>query len=220
MNIEQRQELFFEMMQEAVQGQPINESADYFEEAVAIYEAVEEFFVVNFRQLTIEEQVVAVVRKIEVNEDLYDVIADAMLDESIGTAIATVVHGIGQRRAQNKAKAAETDFQKKSEKAHQTGSLAAKRTLATKQADKANTGSALGTFKAAFARARSDKQYGKYMAAKKDKADADIKSQTAQKNLEAKQKKRADLGARIDAGIKSGMKKAAGFVGRMAGKLV
>lgn len=226
MNIEQRQALFLEMMEEISKDQPINEAVEYFDEAVAIYEAVEEFFVENFRALTIEEQVVAVVRGIEVNEDLYDVLAGAMLEESIGTAIATVVHGIGQRRAEKKAAAAEKDYQKKSEVAHQAGSLAAKRTLATKQADKSNKGTVVGTFKAAYARARSDKQYNKYLAAKKAKADADVASQTAQKGAEAKQQKRADLASKIDTGVakakeavKSGMKKAAGFLGRKIGSL-
>lgn len=227
MNKEMRQELFFDMMEEVMKDQPINESADYLDEAIAIYEAVEEFFVENFRALTIEEQVVAVVRGIEVNEELYDILAGALLDESIGSAVATAVHAIGQRRAQMKAAKAEKEYQKKSEIAHKTGALAAKRTLATKQADKANTGSVGGAFKAAFARARSDKQYNKYLAAKKAKADADVKSQTAQKGVEAKAQKRVDLAQRIDTkvskakeAVKSGVKKAAGFLGRKLGSVM
>lgn len=224
MNKQTRQELFYEIMEECMDQQPFNETVEYLDEAVAIYEAVEEFFVEHYRHLTIEEQALAVIRRVDVNEELIGVMVEALMDESIGTAVATVVHSISQRRAEKKAAAAEKEYQRKADVAHKTGALAAKRTLETKKADKANTGSVIGTFKSAFARARSDKQYNKYLAAKKDKADADVKSQTAQKHAELKQQKRADLATKIDTGIskakdaaKAGVKKAAGFIGRKVG---
>lgn len=229
MNKDQMQDLFFDMMEEVFQDQPINESVEDLDEATAIYEAVEEFFVEHYRTLTIEEQIVATVRRIDVNEDLNTILIDTLLDESIGTAVATAVHAIGQKRAELKAKMAANSAQKASEKAHQTGSLAAKRTLATKQADKAQKQkpSAVGAFKAAFTRARSDKQYAKYQEAGKKKSEAIGKSAAAQTNVQQKQQKRADLAQRVDAKVaaakqkvKSGLHKAASFVGRVAGKVL
>lgn len=227
MNNEQLQELFYEIMEEALKEQPINESEEFLDEAAVLYEALESFFVENYRHLDVTESVVAVVRGINVNEELYDVMSEALLDESIGTAVATVVHAIGQRRAAKKAAAADSAAQKASDVAHNKGVKAAARTLATKKADKSNTGSAVGTFKSAFARARSDRAYADYKKAKDTKAAAQQHATTSQATLQAKQQKRADLATKIDSKvqsakekIKSGVKKAAGFAGRMLGKVL
>lgn len=230
MTNDQLQIMFYEMMESISDRYSIVESAEELDEAVAVYEALEAVFVNNYRTLSIEESVVAVVRGIDVNESLMEVLAGAIeCDESVGTAVASVVHAIGQKRAEWKAEKARKASMMATDKAHEVGSLAAKRTMATKAADKAHAASptAASAFKAAFSRARSDKQYNKYLQAKQQKAVAATKAQSAQQGAEAKAQKRADLAAKIDTGInkakervKAGVRNAAGVVGRLAGKLM
>lgn len=226
MNKQSRQELFLDMMEETFKDQPINESYQDFDEALAIYEAVEEFFVENYRHLTIEEEVVAVVRGIDVNEELVDVIVELMLDESIGSAIATVVHGIGQYRAQKKADKAGAEAERKTSIAGKAAARAGGAALKAKKAEKSQN-SLVGRFKAAHAQGRADK--ARNVAKKTYAQGAAARSRAAQSSqtLAAKQQKRAGLASTFDTkiqkakdAVKSGVKTAASKVGHALGRFL
>lgn len=226
MNNQTRQELFLEMMEQALSGQPLNESYEDLDEAMAIYEAVEQFFVENYRYLTIEEEVVAVVRGIDVNEELVDVMVDLLLDESIGSAIATVVHGIGQRRAEKKAAKASADAEQKTSIANKAAARAGGAALKAKKAEKSQN-SLVGRFKAAYAQGRADKARG--IAKKTYAQGAAARKHSAQSSqvLAAKQQKRASLAHHIDTSIqkakdvvKSGVKSATSKFGHALGRFV
>ena len=228
MNIDDRQQLFLDIMEELFSDYPLNESVETdLDVSMAIYDTMEQFFVENYRYLTVEQQVYAVVKNVDVNEDLVDIMTMSLLDETIGSAIATVVHAIGQHRAAKKAQSAEADFQKKSSLAKQKGAVFAQRqNTAQRVARTSKNPSVVNAFKKSYTRARADKALGKLKTAQQQKSDADIKSQTAQHQLDKKKQQRQDLATKIDISIRktkeavrSGVHKIAGGVGRFLGKL-
>ncbi len=90
MNIDDRQQLFLDIMEELFSDYPLNESVETdLDVSMAIYDTMEQFFVENYRYLTVEQQVYAVVKNVDVNEDLVDIMTMSLLDETIGSAIAT-----------------------------------------------------------------------------------------------------------------------------------
>jgi len=221
-----KQDLFFELASEISEEYTINESEEYLEEALSIYEALEEFFVENYHYLSIEEQSYAVMRGIDVNEDVVDILMYALLDESIGSAIATAVYGIGQKVAQVKSNMAARNAEKKTNVATKTAARAGGMVMKAKSAEKKNNNSLSGQFKASFARARAEKVQQKAKTAYAKGAQARNTAQSSADALAAKQKKRQDLASKIDTkvsnaktAVKSGVKKAVGVLGRVAGRL-
>lgn len=210
--------LFYEMVSEAIGAESINESAEDIEECLAVYEVLEEVFVNNYREPTIDESVVAVVRGYDNNDLLIESIAEVMLDESIGSAIATAVHGIGQRIAAHKAKSAQSNLQHKIGVATKTAAKAGGAAMKAKKAK--------GQFASAFAQGRAQGARDKAKKAAAARTTAKAASDTATHNLAAKQQKRTDLAKKIDtkisnarSAIKSGVHKATSVVGRLVGRL-
>ena len=223
------QTVFFEMMEEVALDFPIAEAVadEQLDEASVIYEAVEQFFTEHYKHLTLDQTIAAAVRGDRTNEQLVEIIAELMIDESIGSAIATVVHGIGQRRLQSKADKAQSVADKKAAIAKQKGSKAAAATLATKKADKSNNGSVRDIFRAAYRRAKSDKAFKAYQKAGDARVNAWDKSMHANQAVQNKQAQRDALAAKVDDkvrvakdAVKNGIRKAAGFAGRMLGKVM
>jgi len=227
MNNTLKQTIFYDLMQDVAKDYVVTESIDDSDYSAAIYEAIEEFFVENYKHLTLEEQSYSVLSGQNVNEELFDVLAEITLDESIGSAIATAVHGIGQKLSQRRA---ERDTATAAAKTSMATKLASKSGLAAQRANRAEKSagnSVVGSLKSSFQRARAEKSQERAKKAYAVGSAARQKSQMSTQSLAAKQQKRADLATKIDTKISnakkavhSGLKKAAGFAGRIAGRLV
>lgn len=220
-------EVFYEMMLEASESGYLSESLNEDVDAsYAIYEVLESYFVENYKSYSVQETVHHVVMGSVPNEDLYDIIAEMVLDESIGSAIATAVHGIGQSIAKKRAQMADKSASKKTEKARSSVSKAGAAASRAKSANRSVEG-IKGHFKAALQKSRADKASQK---AKGDVAKGKLardRAASMNKSAEDKAKARENLAKRIDnkisdtkKAVKNKANKAASTIGRIAGKFV
>jgi hypothetical protein len=220
--------LFYDIMEECVADGLLVESAEQdFDSSFAVYEALEEIFIENYKPVTLEESILAVVTKAgDPNEELIEAITEALLDESVGSAVATAVHGIGSRIAAYKAGKAQAVANKRTAVQNRATAMAGAAAVKAKSAARKSSGGLVGTFKAAVAQGKAEKSKGIAKRAYAAGSEAREKSQAASAALAAKEQKRKDLAQKIDTKIgaakqafQSGTRKAASVLGKFIGRL-
>jgi len=220
--IQQRQDTFLEFIQtmadELYEG--LDEEYELTEEDAYLASIMMEHFVDNYTQLTLKESAtLALTGQEDPNQELFEEFIEMALDESIGGAVAGVVHGIKNLLSRRKAKKASAGAAGAKASANVIKAKAAK-------ADKDAKGSKglVGVFKQAKAAklaARHDKSIDKSAAAQNA-------ARAASRQHRSSLKARASLKSKIDTGIsnvkkkvvgavKSGAEKVASAAGRVAG---
>lgn len=222
--IQQRQDTFLEfietMADELYEG--LDEEYELTEEDAYLASVMMDHFVENYEQLSLKESaILALTGQEDPNQELFEEFIEMALDESIGGAVAGVVHGIKNLLSRRKAKKASAGAAGAKASANVIKAKAAK-------ADKDAKGSKglVGVFKQAKAAKladRHDKSIDKSAAAQNA-------ARAAGRAHRAKLKDRASLKKRINTGIdnvkkkvtgavKAGANKVASAAGRVAGSL-
>lgn len=219
--------LFYEIMEECVSdGLLVESTVQDFDSSFAIYEVLEEIFIENYKPVTIEESVMAIFTQTkDPNEALIEAITEALLDESIGSAVATAVHGLGHRIAAYKAGKAQAAEKMRTAAQNKAVSAAGAAASRAKSVEKKSSGGIKGAFKTAVAQGRAEKAKGVAKKAYAAGMAARQKAKEAEETLSAKEKKRTELASKIDTrvgaakqAVQSGAKKVAGAVGRFIGR--
>lgn len=219
--------LFYEIMEECVSdGLLVESTIQDFDTSFAIYEVLEEIFIENYKPATLEESVMAIFTQTkDPNEDLVEAISQALLDESIGSAVATAVHGLGHRIAAYRAGKAQAASEKRTDIQKKAVSAAGAAATRAKAIEKKSPGGIKGAFKTAVAQGRAEKAKGVAKKAYAAGVQARNKAEKTAETLSAKDEKRKNLAAKIDTkvgaakqAVQSGAKKVAGAVGRFIGR--
>jgi len=90
-----RDEVFLTILDEFVtENFNVPEDYEMSEEDAYITSILWEHFCENFKWPTLNESVIESVTGRDINQDLFEELADALLDESVGTFVAGAVHGV------------------------------------------------------------------------------------------------------------------------------
>jgi len=186
-----------------------------------------DYFEENFKYPTLQESVLEDITGYDVNEDLYNELADILLDESIGTFVAGAAHGIRNAVSAFKSNSATKNKLKTVSK----DVAAQKRVKDFKATPK--TPAASGNIGAAKTEFQAQK--GAAIKKRADKARAArVAAETKRKSLVGKHQsnkaKTGQLANKIDTGINNvknrvksaittGAQRIGGFMGRVAGHL-
>src|ERR1035437_2283804 len=95
--VSNREELFYELVEFLV-NETYEKDLDYVmtEEDEAVTLSAMEYFIENFKEPTLQENIACAMGGVDINEELYlEFIETIILDETIGGFIAGAVHGVG-----------------------------------------------------------------------------------------------------------------------------
>lgn len=200
--ISSREEIFYELVEFIINEEyKIDEEYITTEEDIAIANGVMEYFVESFKEPTLQEAISSVMSGEDINEELYlEIVENLLLDESIGTAIAGAVHGIGSWNADRKAKNA-TEAATKAHAAH-TDAVS----KATSHAAGASNGGWLHKFKQTYLNTKANKAKANVDAAVNKSVDLD-------RAARAKKASSLQLAAKIDKHVAAAGHKAAHIAG-------
>lgn len=219
--IVKREDIFFELVEDItkeyypdVKVEPLTEEDAY------LLSIMLEHFVENYKNPTLHETYIATMMGQEEpdhNDELYEEIVDILLDESIGSKIATVAHGIqhflsGRQHAKLAKKSAATAARLNVAK-RKAGEYAKKL-----RGQKKSTG-ILGSIKTGWQKDRSNVLKSRTAAAKSTHDIAHGKTQAALAKHQDIGAKRAGLAHKIDTGLSNIKKKVTGTIHKGASRL-
>lgn len=188
--ISTRQAVFYELV-EFITNEEYELDEEYIttEEDIAITNEVMEYFVQGFKEPTLVESIKSIISGKDINEELYLEIFDIiLLDESIGSAIAGAVHGVGSWNAKRKATNA-TNAGKAADIVHNAA------------VSKSSTHAAGAATGGVFHKLKQTYLNTKVNNAKSKLDTAALKSVRADREAKAKQEKRSELATKIDTHI-------------------
>lgn len=223
--ISNRESLFLEIIEELC-SDLYNVSNDHeaTEEDLYIASILMDHFVESLRLPSLDESVTWAITGMDPNTDLYEEIIDSMLDESVGSMVASAVHGVGGVLSQMKKRMA----QKSASSAKTAASAARSKAQAAQQKAKASSKATgiLGTIKSSFHKAKAAKLAGKAQAASLKASQAATNREAAANKAKAVQTRKSRLAQKIDTGIsnikskvKSAITSGASRLGGAAGRL-
>jgi hypothetical protein len=211
----ERDEIFFTILDDFItENFDVPEDYEMNEEEELVVSIMWEHFAENYREPTLNEAVIQSVTGRDVNQDLFDELYEALMDESIGGFIAGARHGIQNKLRQFSVNRA----------AKKTGNAAAKATsagIAAQKAAKAHANAKYGSgvidrVRKGFAGTKVKKAQQKAAAAKSNFNAADRKERSARQNLTKGINARNTLKRKIDTGIGNSAEKVGAFAGRFA----
>lgn len=223
--IQDRTELFFDLVADFTKEMyDVSEDHEPSEEDLYITSILMDHFVETLKVPTLNESVMWSVTGVDPNRELYDDLLDALLDESIGSMVAGVVHGVqgavakvGKALSQRRA----ASLKQKAGVAKQKAGEAAK---TAKQASKAP--GITGALKAGFHKAKAAKLAQKADTASTKASIAATNRNAASNKVKAIQTRKSRLASKIDTGIqnvknkvKSAVASGATKIGAAAGRL-
>ncbi len=223
--IQDRTELFFELIADLTEElYEVSEDHEPTEEELYITSILMDHFIEEMKVPSLNEAVKWAVTGNDPNQELYDELIDALLDESVGSMVAGAVHGVqgavakvGKALAQRKA----ASLKQKASVAKQKAGMAAK---AAKQTSKAP--GIVGALKSGFAKAKAAKLAQKADVAGSKAGIAATNRNAAVNKVKAIQTRKSRLASKIDTGIqniksrvKSAVTSGAAKVGAAAGRL-
>lgn len=219
--IGKREDIFFELVEHIVQEhypdivlEPITEEDAY------LFSIALDHFVENYRNPTLYESYVAASQGQEepdFNDALYEELVDLLLDESIGSKIATVAHGIRHFLAGKKQERA----------TKRTAATAQKLATAKKKAsahawsagNKPKSSGVMGTMQSQWHKERAGALKARTAAAKTAHAEAEKRAKEATAKHQEAGAKRAGLAKKIDTGISNIKKKVTGAIHQGAARV-
>lgn len=221
-----REDAFFNLIDHLVtENYEVADDYEASEEDLYIASLLMEYFIENYKSITIDESLDYVFNDIDPNSELYLEIEDAILDEAIGKYVAGAVHGLRTMAAKVGKKFA----QRKASKAKMAASMAKQKATAASKAAKETEKTAkgiTGTVKTSFAKARAEKLTQKASAASLKASQAATEREAAASRAKSAQAKQRGLATRIDTGISNIKKRVTGAikagaarVGAAAGRL-
>ena len=206
--INTREELFYELIEFIVnEAYEFDEDYEITDEDAAVTEGVMQYFVENYKEPSLQENINEAMTGCNINEELYiDIMEAIILDESLGGFIAGAVHGAGNFLANQKAAHALKATNKTGAKSMKTGRL-------KKKLDKSPETGILHNMKKNMIAARAETQ-------NKKASEANMKSRETYAAAQDKTAKRQGLADKIDkkiADTKQNMKnKGVNFLNKVA----
>jgi replication initiation and membrane attachment protein DnaB len=208
--IKERTELFFDIVSElAEELYDVSDDHEPTEDDLYITSILMDHFIENLKVPSLNESIQWVVSGQNPNEDLYDELIAAMLDESVGSKVASALYGVREKIAQFRRDRAQKKATKAGEAASQAKKAAKEKTPKT----------VIGSLKSGFRQAKAKK-----LAQKDQKARETFSKRI--NTLNTVQGKRKSLSSKIDTGIsnikqktKSAITSGASKVGTLAGRL-
>lgn len=210
--IKDRTELFFDIISDLAEDlYDVSDDHEPTEEDLYITSIMMEHFIETIKVPSLNESVQWVVTGQDPNKELYDELIDAMLDESIGSMVAGVAHGvqgaaakIGKALAQRRA-----------------ASLKQKASAAKAQAKQVkNAPGVIGALKRGFYQAKADKLSTKASQAATNR-DAAVNKAKAVQTRKSRLAKKIDTGIQnVKSKVKSAITGGAASIGSAAGRLV
>lgn len=233
----ERQELFFQILDDFIsENYEVDEDYVMTEEDAYVTSILMDYFEENYKFPTIEESVLEAITGHDINTHLYEELAYALMDESIGTFVAGAAHGIRNflsNRAANKAIAqkdkAKANFGKFTTNPGTKKKPVLKVDAEQKKHDATNFGGGvIGTAKKAFSQGKIDKTRERAEKARNVMTAAETKRKSAVAKNSNNQARTGALAKRIDTGvanvknrvkqaISTGASRIGGFLGRAAG---
>jgi len=224
--IHQREELFLALIEDiTAEHYDVTEDHIASEEELYVTSIIMEYFVEEYKKLSINESALFSTYGIDPNIDLYFELEEILLDESIGSMVAGAVHGmgglvakVGKKMAQSKAATAKA----------KASAAKAKATAAAKTASQTakNKSGLIGSIKAGFHKAKAEKLAGQAEKAKLAASKAATDRDAAANKSKAVQTRRARLASKIDTGlsniknkVSSAVRSGAERMGAVAGRL-
>jgi hypothetical protein len=209
--IKDRTELFFDIISDLAEDlYDVSDDHEPTEEDLYITSIMMEHFIETIKVPSLNESVQWVVTGQDPNKVLYDELIDAMLDESIGSMVAGVAHGvqgaaakIGKALAQRRA-----------------ASLKQKASSAKAQAKQVkNAPGVIGALKRGFYQAKADKLSNKASKAATNR-DAAVNKVKAVQTRKSRLAKKIDTGIQnVKSRVKSAITGGAASIGSAAGRL-
>jgi hypothetical protein len=206
-----REELFIELMEMIAEDLYEESEADYemTQEDMDTANAMMEYFVENFKELSLQESAAYAMSNIDPNQELIEEFIEAVLDESIGGAVAGAVHGIRNLVSKYRAGSAQKNYAKASGKQFKLYD----KMQAAKKSAKGSTGM-VGAYRKAKAGAIEKRR----TAAFQKMNAAHDKMRAAQQKHAAGVAKQAGLKNKIDTAVRSAGERLAGAAGRLVGR--
>lgn len=209
--ITDRELAFFDLLETVIsQKYDIPEDYEMTEADAYITSIVLEYFIENYKELSINEETLVGQYNIDINQPLYDEIVEMMLDEGVGKFIAGAYHaakGVVDKAKYNFAKGYASALKQKQSSAKKSLDTAKK--ASTKAA---SMGGAKGAFMQGLTKSRAEKAMKKFEKAQKAHGSAaatrDMLKNPLKKSNAAKEQDKAKLASKIDTGISNIKKKA------------
>jgi hypothetical protein len=229
--IQEKEELFFTILEQFIDDNfEVDPDYEMTEDDAYILSIVKEHFDENFRFPTLQESALEAITGWDVNEALYEEMALAILDETVGTFIAGARHGISHFLAKRKEAGATKSYDKAHAANKVAKTVASDTTKAHKTAVKQKTygGGATGAFKSAVAGGKVQAKQNKAVKATAVLAKTKDKFHAASNKKAEVGAKRTGLANKIDTGIANvknrvksaittGAQRIGGFLGRAMG---
>lgn len=222
---QQREDIFLEIIAELTEElYDVSDDHEASEEDLYMTSLIMEHFVENLKVPTLNESIYWATSGIDPNQELYEDIVEALLDEGIGSMVAGAVHGISGMAANIGKKMAQRRAASLKQKA---GVAKEKATAAAKQAKASAKGTGIiGAVKAGFHQAKAQKLAQKAQAATTKASVAATNRDAAANKAKAVQTRRSRLASKIDTGIsniksrvKSAITGGAAKLGAAAGRM-
>ena len=209
--IASREELFYELIEFIVtEHYEFDPDYEITDEDAAITEGVMQYFVEQYKEPSLQENINEAVTGFNINEELYlDIIETILLDESIGSFIAGAVHGAGNFLANQKAAHTSKVLSKSAKASMAAGSKRKRLNL-----NKAGDSGLMHSLKTTYQNKLADR-------ASKRQSDDTLANQAAHSKMRDKEAMRTGLANKIDTKIadtKEKLKnKGIGFLHKIAG---
>lgn len=202
-----REELFYDIVQFLV-NETYELDVDYImsEEDEAVTLCMMEYFVDNFKEASLQENIESIMTGVDINEGLYlELIEVIVLDETIGGFVAGAVHGIGNMLIKRKA-------EKETSKSKNLTKNMYKANADVKAHKASGNSGVLHNIKGAFLAAKAAKT-------KERESAQNAVARSANSELRNKNKARTGLANKIDNGIQAARNKVKSVAIGTAGKL-
>lgn len=209
--IKDRTELFFDIISDLAEDlYDVSDDHEPTEEDLYITSIMMEHFIETIKVPSLNESVQWVVTGQDPNKELYDELIDAMLDESIGSMVAGVAHGV-QGAA---AKIGKALAQRRAASLKQKASAAKAKAKQVK-----NAPGVIGALKRGFYQAKSAKLSNKASIAATNR-DAAVNKVKAVQSRKSRLAKKIDTGIQnVKSKVKSAITGGAASIGAAAGRL-
>ena len=235
--IEDRQAIFYNILDNFLEeNYEVDEDYEMTEEDAYIVSIIEDYFNENFKFPTIQESVLEDITSYDINTELYNELAEALLDETIGTFVAGARHGIRNavsgfksHMATNQKMKAKNKFEKHITNAGSKTKPVFKADVDQNQHNNKDFGKGLkGTLSQSFSQARIDVRKKKAENARNAMLNAERNRKSAFGKHQMNKSKTGKLANKIDTGIlnvknkvkhaiTAGAQRVGGILGRAVG---
>ena len=196
----------------------MDESYEMTEEDAYMTSILMDYFVENYKHLTLKESAYQALTGVDINEDLFNEVIELMLDESIGTFVAGAAHGIRNLLSKGALNKSNTKLNSARKSAERAGNVA----LQAKDnyvKINSNRTSPVGRIKASFSKAKMDKTKEKSDTALAQRKSAFDDKISTLNTHNANVANTAGLANKIDTGITNVKNKISGAINTGAHKL-